>query len=267
MMASELQFLHTLANKEKSDSLIIVPSASTSPLSLMLLARSFSSRKVCSFSFAGMEDNQEPHREITEMAEAYVRELRTVQPEGPYRIAGYCFGGIVAQAMAAHLEALGQTVERLVLIEIYLPPLAADGTVDQVDKQLQTTFQSIWQKSQEDYSRLPAALSQRFEKIFKLHVEATTRYRIEPVNAEIQLIRTTCHPERLYQRWAQLSTTKFTETIIPGDTFSILKHPDVRTLAQTIEQALKRSSLADRTKRAFILLKMWRWVRASPRSC
>lgn len=53
---------------------------------------------------------------IEEMAARYVLELRTFQPEGPYSIGGYCFGGNVAFEMARLLEAQGQPVALLALL-------------------------------------------------------------------------------------------------------------------------------------------------------
>jgi thioesterase domain-containing protein len=44
------------------------------------------------------------------MAAEYVAALREFQPEGPYHVGGYCFGGNVAFEMARQLEAAGQTV-------------------------------------------------------------------------------------------------------------------------------------------------------------
>lgn len=51
------------------------------------------------------------------MAAAYVESLRTVQPEGPYLLAGFCGGGIIAFEMAQQLHAQGQEVDLLLLIE------------------------------------------------------------------------------------------------------------------------------------------------------
>ena len=47
------------------------------------------------------------------MSEHYLAELRTVQPRGPFRLAGYCFGSIVAYDMAQRLVAEGEEVEVL----------------------------------------------------------------------------------------------------------------------------------------------------------
>jgi len=60
------------------------------------------------------------------MAAHYIQALRTVQPEGPYLLGGFCNGGLVAYEMARQLQAEGQSIESLILIEpAYSPPLHA----------------------------------------------------------------------------------------------------------------------------------------------
>ncbi|MBW8770258.1 MAG: amino acid adenylation domain-containing protein, partial [Gemmatimonadetes bacterium] len=54
---------------------------------------------------------------IRTMAERHVAELRKVQPHGPYRLAGFCVGGIIAFEMARQLRASGEAVERLIVID------------------------------------------------------------------------------------------------------------------------------------------------------
>ncbi|MER7754242.1 amino acid adenylation domain-containing protein [Kitasatospora sp. NPDC097643] len=56
---------------------------------------------------------------VEEMAADYVAEIRAVRPEGPYRILGWSFGGLVAHAMAALLEREGAAVDLLVLVDSY----------------------------------------------------------------------------------------------------------------------------------------------------
>jgi amino acid adenylation domain-containing protein len=63
----------------------------------------------------GGEDG-EPTR-IEDMAARYVREMRAVQPHGPYLLSGYCFGGNVAYEMACQLEAAGEPIGLLVLLD------------------------------------------------------------------------------------------------------------------------------------------------------
>jgi amino acid adenylation domain-containing protein len=51
------------------------------------------------------------------MAAAHLESLRSVQPEGPYLLGGFCNGGVVAYEMARQLHAQGETVDLLVLID------------------------------------------------------------------------------------------------------------------------------------------------------
>jgi thioesterase domain-containing protein len=58
---------------------------------------------------------------VEQMAARYIDELRTVQPRGPYRLAGWSMGGIVAYEMARQLEAQGETTEVLAVIDAASP--------------------------------------------------------------------------------------------------------------------------------------------------
>ncbi|MET0397390.1 MAG: amino acid adenylation domain-containing protein [Longimicrobiaceae bacterium] len=54
---------------------------------------------------------------IREMARRQLPVLRAVQPRGPYRLGGYCNGGLVAYEAARLLEAAGERVERLLVVQ------------------------------------------------------------------------------------------------------------------------------------------------------
>jgi amino acid adenylation domain-containing protein len=54
---------------------------------------------------------------VEKMAEMHVAELRREQPNGPYRVGGFCIGGTIAFEMARQLLAAGQRVERLVIVD------------------------------------------------------------------------------------------------------------------------------------------------------
>ncbi|MEO7996797.1 MAG: amino acid adenylation domain-containing protein, partial [Gemmatimonadaceae bacterium] len=54
---------------------------------------------------------------IESMAARHVSELRKLQPHGPYRVVGFCVGGVVAYEMALQLQDAGEVVDRLVLID------------------------------------------------------------------------------------------------------------------------------------------------------
>ncbi len=56
---------------------------------------------------------------IEAMAARYVPDLLAAQPEGAFRLAGYCHGGLAAWEIAHQLERAGRTVERVMLIDTF----------------------------------------------------------------------------------------------------------------------------------------------------
>jgi thioesterase domain-containing protein len=58
---------------------------------------------------------------IEDRAASYIAQVRTVQPEGPYYLAGLSFGGIVAFEMAQQFRAAGQEVALLALFDTPTP--------------------------------------------------------------------------------------------------------------------------------------------------
>ena len=63
----------------------------------------------------GLDDSDGPAT-IEAMATSHLERVRSVQPEGPYLVGGYCNGGVVAFEMARQLQAQGQRVDLLVVI-------------------------------------------------------------------------------------------------------------------------------------------------------
>lgn len=58
----------------------------------------------------GLAGTDRPSGSIEEMAADYISEIRSIQPEGPYYLAGYCFGAIVAFEIAGQLVQAGQKI-------------------------------------------------------------------------------------------------------------------------------------------------------------
>ena len=56
---------------------------------------------------------------IEEMAEDYVNAIRQIQPQGPYHLLGWSFGGVVAYAMACRLQQMGERVALLGIMDSY----------------------------------------------------------------------------------------------------------------------------------------------------
>jgi amino acid adenylation domain-containing protein len=67
---------------------------------------------------------------IESMALDYATLIRSVQPTGPYRLAGYCAGGLVAYELARLLRSQGEVVDRLLLMNSSPMPPRRIGLFD-----------------------------------------------------------------------------------------------------------------------------------------
>ncbi len=70
-----------------------------------------------SFQASGLEGNETLHDSIPSMAHAYIAAMKTVQPAGPYQLAGWSMGGRIGHEMACQLSALGDEVRFLALFD------------------------------------------------------------------------------------------------------------------------------------------------------
>ena len=69
----------------------------------------------------GHDGNPAMHATVEQIATWYLKEMRTIQPRGPYYLAGYSFGGMVAYEMAQQLCQQGETIALLALVDPTLP--------------------------------------------------------------------------------------------------------------------------------------------------
>src|SRR5712692_1384520 len=67
----------------------------------------------------GLDGEQPLLTSVEEMAAHYIKEMRELQPAGPYFIGGRSLGGMVAFEMACQLRAQGQEVGLLALLDTY----------------------------------------------------------------------------------------------------------------------------------------------------
>jgi thioesterase domain-containing protein/acyl carrier protein len=107
----------------------------------------------------GGEDN---YSRIEDRATAYIESMRRVQPEGPYMIGGWSFGGTVAFEIAQQLQRMGEKVGLLAQLDSIAPviTLKLDETLmllgvaremtARAGKVLQLTADDIRELSQED---------------------------------------------------------------------------------------------------------------------
>nr|WP_329607421.1 non-ribosomal peptide synthetase [Pseudomonas syringae] len=72
---------------------------------------------VYGFSASGLQSGEEHLTTIEAMASRYIEGIRHIQPQGPYRVAGWSAGGTIAYEIAHQLTGAGATVEFLGLVD------------------------------------------------------------------------------------------------------------------------------------------------------
>ena len=103
-------------------------------------------RPVYGLQAQGLHGKQLPLTTVEEMATHYLSEIRTVQPHGPYLLAGWCFGGIIAFEIAQQLRGAGEAVGMLATFNA--PSSRAHRAIqnEEADSSMWNAAQKHWQK-------------------------------------------------------------------------------------------------------------------------
>ena len=115
--------LIALRKAEKRHPLFLVPPAGATVLAFQGLVKHLSpDQPVYGLQPWGTDGEMRPHYSVRKMAADYIREIRSIRPEGPYLLGGMCFGGIVVFERARQLARRGQQPELVVILDTLIPP-------------------------------------------------------------------------------------------------------------------------------------------------
>jgi amino acid adenylation domain-containing protein len=87
------------------------------------LARLGLDRPIYGLQSLGLDGVQAPLRRIEDMAARYIQEMQTIQPNGPYFLIGYSFGGSIAFEIAQQFQRQGQEIGLLAFLDSASPNL------------------------------------------------------------------------------------------------------------------------------------------------
>ncbi|MFL5385764.1 MAG: amino acid adenylation domain-containing protein [Longimicrobiaceae bacterium] len=217
----------------------------------------------------GVEDGgQPPISVIEEMAAFYVEAVLGLRPEGPFRVAGWSFGGVVAWEMAQQLQAAGHEVDLLALFDTapHTPEgitvnagdpaeivwqtvagLAGHAAASRVDvnelRGLEGREQALAMLRKMDLPRLfPES---RVDDVLALtsvraaNLQAQAAYRPRPYPGHLTYFRTAGSDDaegrsRGLEFWGALARGGVTAHRVAGSHGTILQDPFVRELAHVI---------------------------------
>jgi len=77
------------------------------------------------------------------MVADYLGQIRAIQPEGPYQLLGWSFGGLVAYALGSQLQRQGEQVALLALIEGYPFDRWASRRIPDEQEIIRTTLEGL----------------------------------------------------------------------------------------------------------------------------
>ncbi|WP_299535812.1 beta-ketoacyl synthase N-terminal-like domain-containing protein [uncultured Streptomyces sp.] len=115
----------------------------------------------------GLLTDNAPVEGVTAMAEYYTEVIRSVQPEGPYDVGGFCLGGIVAYEVTRLLQTQDQDVASLTMVDspdaTGLAKSNANGFQSARSAALQVVNSLLWPTGEKDPAVLRARLVHRDE--------------------------------------------------------------------------------------------------------
>ncbi|MEU6592567.1 amino acid adenylation domain-containing protein [Streptomyces sp. NPDC046881] len=203
---------------------------------------------------------------VENMAAHYLRVVRSVQPEGPYRFGGWCMGGAVAYAMARQVREEGGEVEALALIDSSIADPVPPAWVDDDAAAILGAFGDELPITLEELHRIPPqrrlqhALSlaeghlarpdvgnvedlQRLVALYRRHAKALLQYRDQvhtPYDGSAVVIRGDEATHTLPDMgWGARIDGSLVVLRTPGDHRSLLSKKHVSALAARLVVAMR----------------------------
>jgi len=202
----------------------------------------------------GVDGVREPLATVEEMAEEYVTAIRRVQAHGPYAIAGWSVGGVLAYEMAQRLRASGDDVRLLAIIDsgvLYacaivtaLFPKGEIGVLDML--RLSSPEQLAEFRRRSAPARLipddaDERLAGQIFHLFTSNMHAVLNYRPEPYEGKITLFQASegiVKPRFAPAReWPRLCDDVEVHAV-PGNHLTLIQEPHVDALARGLAECL-----------------------------
>nr|WP_262987091.1 non-ribosomal peptide synthetase [Streptomyces sp. CBMA156] len=218
-----------------------------------LTESSVGARPVHGLEAVGYNTDEPPLATVEEQAQRYLRELRSVLPDGPYLLAGWSFGGLVAFEMARLLEEQGNPPGFLGIIDVGAPAStggAADGSGGDLHELDEQEALSLLLHDAHARERLPergrSEQLRRMARVFTVNGAAARRYRSTArVRTPIHLFTSAeTHPELggpvvVPARWQGRTRGALSVVEVPGNHHDMLSPPHVAAFADALSAILE----------------------------
>ncbi len=234
----------------------------------------------------GLNGIDEPFDNMEDIAAYYVREILEQNPNGPYNLAGYSFGGIVAFEMAKQLKAMGREVNMLAIFDTNADHSTQfDDWTLKMSKKFKRQFpkfkfilRSFKKNPAETMSYQIGFLKNKFihlliragiikkmdtkeehldyaDKINYKHDIAFEKYKLEPYNGSIDLFRVKSRmyflDDPVYLGWKPYALQGINIHEISGDHKTFLLAPNVNELSRILGQIIDQRNAGKEIRKDF----------------
>jgi amino acid adenylation domain-containing protein len=188
---------------------------------------------VFGFQPRGMNGIDKPYDKMEDIAAHYAAEILANDPEGPYALAGFSLGGIIAFEMAKQLETLGKKV-------VFLGMLDSDASDANMSDSHEDVRYSHLTKAFEQTKDVPKFL----HNVRKATILACMNYKLEPYPVNVYLFKareqTFFIKDPRHYGWDRYAQAGMAVHVIPGDHYSMFNPPHVEMFAHILHQCLDK---------------------------
>ena len=210
---------------------------------------------------------------IEEMAARYIESILEINPKGPYALAGFSFGGVVALEMARQLEKQGKKVSIIALLDSYVDSSyyyapywqkkllrIYDVNYRRFDYLIEmlTSWEAFKKRSQAKKEHIvkkyfgkkgilteqEALTIEEFKVANDMVNRIVDRYHLKPQNFEVDLFRAQDDLEykidSTHMGWKKAATKGVNIHNVPGNHLSIVDPPNDKFLAVMIQDLLDK---------------------------
>ncbi|MDF5712391.1 MAG: amino acid adenylation domain-containing protein [Rhizonema sp. NSF051] len=213
------------------------------------------------------------HTQIEDIAAHYIEAIQTVQPQGPYQLLGWSFGGLVAFEMAQQLQVQNQQVSFLGLLDVAAVRMASEELQQPDDaaflvklyneyiplsldhlRQLEPDERRLYIIEQvKQLNLIPPdfglAQAQRLLQTIERNQRAVNTYKIQIYSEKVILFQASegvaISSQDSTLGWRELTTEGVEIHWIPGNHRTIIQEPHVQVLAEHLRTCLEKLQAND----------------------
>ena len=223
----------------------------------------------------GLHTRGIPDRRVPAVARTALAAIRRVQPHGPYHLAGYSFGALVAFELARQIHAAGEEITGLVIFDFPAPgmshanaPRAGEQDSDTpppVDRRggglhslpPARVVRAVWRRLRRVYFNATVGLVRysprlQYTQFDMISYRAAQRYRPTPAPVPVRRVLVvraedgmggTAPADMGWSRWLK---GELRSILVGGDHWAVLRQPEPALLQALAEEGLGGQPSADR---------------------